>query len=80
VTRQPWNRNPRRDALRRIVLARDRGICHLCGIRGATTVDHLVPRSAGGTDDPANLAAAHASCNYRRGAQPLTAPQTSRTY
>jgi 5-methylcytosine-specific restriction endonuclease McrA len=30
--------------------------CFLCGISGVPlNVDHLVPRSMGGTDDPANL-------------------------
>ena len=31
------------------------------------TFDHLVPRSAGGTDDPANLHLACRACNLRRG-------------
>ncbi|WP_425564992.1 HNH endonuclease [Pseudolysinimonas kribbensis] len=34
----------------------------------AATVDHLLPRSMGGTDDPSNLATAHLSCNSSRGA------------
>lgn len=29
----------------------------------AFTVDHKVPRNLGGTDDPANLQAAHFRCN-----------------
>lgn len=31
-------------------------------------VDHIIPRSQGGTDDPANLRAACEPCNLRRGA------------
>lgn len=33
----------------------------------ATTVDHLIPQSHGGDDDPDNLLLAHARCNSRRG-------------
>jgi 5-methylcytosine-specific restriction endonuclease McrA len=35
--------------------------------RWAPTVDHIVPRSAGGSDDPANLRAAHQRCNAAAG-------------
>lgn len=52
---------------RRYVLARDKGVCHLCGQGGADCVDHVVPRSKGGTDDLGNLKAAHATCNLRKG-------------
>ena len=47
-------------------------ICHLCGAPGAESVDHLIPRSKGGTNDLRNLAPAHISCNARRGARSLT--------
>lgn len=54
--------------------------CHLCQLPITATTgpdrpsaDHLVPRSAGGTNDLANLRPAHLSCNMRRGAKPLTA-------
>ena len=52
-------------AVRKLVLARDRHICWMCG-RHATTVDHLVPRSKGGSMDPSNLAAACEKCNYAK--------------
>jgi hypothetical protein len=51
------------------------GKCHLChkrlafrnygafGAKGAWDVDHLVPRSLGGTDHPNNLRAACIPCN-----------------
>jgi len=48
-------------------------LCHLCGLPGAESVDHLVPRSKGGTNDRRNLAPAHISCNARRGDRSLTA-------
>lgn len=53
--------------IRKQVLDRDMGICHLCGGEGANSADHLIPWSLGGTDDLANLAAAHSNCNSRRG-------------
>jgi len=52
--------------LRRTVLDRDRGICHLCGQAGADLVDHVKPVSLGGTDDLDNLAAAHDDPCHRR--------------
>ncbi len=60
------------------ILERDGWWCWLC--QGAInpllrvphplagTVDHLEPRSTGGGDEDDNLAAAHMSCNSRRGA------------
>ncbi|EGT5592630.1 HNH endonuclease [Corynebacterium striatum] len=41
--------------------------CHLCGGPGATTADHLLPRSYGGDNSIENLRPAHASCNSARG-------------
>ena len=50
----------------------DRGrVCHLCGLPGAYTLDHLLPRSLGGGDELDNLAPAHKTCNSSRGAMPL---------
>lgn len=41
--------------------------------RGETfpTIDHVVPRSMGGSDDPANLRRAHHICNARKGVKAL---------
>ncbi len=35
----------------------------------APSVDHVVPRSLGGTNDPANLRLAHRRCNGQRGSR-----------
>lgn len=75
-----WNRVPKRQELRRYVLARDRAVCWLCGKPGATTVDHVIPRSLGGPDTAANLKAAHAWCNTSRGDKLPPVPVTTRTW
>lgn len=53
-------------AITRKVLEVYGDVCHLCGRPGATTRDHLIAYSAGGTDDLANLRPAHRSCNSKR--------------
>lgn len=43
-------------------------ICRLCGLPGADTADHIVPRSKGGAlYDITNGRPAHSSCNSSRG-------------
>jgi len=61
----------------RMVLERDDYICALCGKDGATTVDHIVPRSMGGDHTLGNLRAAHRVCNSRRGAARATLPRAA---
>lgn len=61
--------------LTRATLAEYGNRCHLCGLPGATTADHLVPRSKGGSDELANLRPAHGKCNSARGARSLDADQ-----
>jgi 5-methylcytosine-specific restriction endonuclease McrA len=34
---------------------------------GGVTIEHIVPRKAGGTNDLLNLALTHAACNYEKG-------------
>lgn len=48
--------------IRRRVLARDGGVCQVCGAP-ATHVDHVVPKHRGGTDDEAGLRAICAHCH-----------------
>lgn len=55
---------------RRAVLARDSHTCQYCGARpgrNLLTVDHVVPRSRGGTKSWDNLVAACQPCNRRKG-------------
>lgn len=51
---------------RKTALKRDKYTCLWCG-RPATTVDHIVPSSKGGSDLPQNLLAACMECNTKRG-------------
>jgi hypothetical protein len=51
---------------RKVALTRDQYTCLWCG-HPATTVDHIVPSSKGGSDLPRNLLASCSECNSRRG-------------
>jgi len=57
---------------RRAVLVRDRRRCQFahCG-RPATTIDHVIARSRGGTHEWTNVVAACAPCNARKGDRTL---------
>ncbi|WP_230972923.1 HNH endonuclease, partial [Gulosibacter hominis] len=47
--------------------------CWLCGLPGADSADHVIPRSKGGAVyDLRNLAPAHKRCNLARGARDVT--------
>jgi len=57
--------------LRDVVVARDGGVCGLCGevvSDEALSIDHIVPVARGGTDELDNLQVAHRLCNSRKGA------------
>jgi len=63
--------------LRRLVLSTYGDICVHCGGPAARSVEHLQPRSLGGTDALANLRPAHLACNISRGTRPMpTGPVT----
>jgi 5-methylcytosine-specific restriction endonuclease McrA len=61
-----------------VVFERDGWRCHLCGEgidptlsgrdRMGPTLDHVIPLAEGGEHSYANVAAAHRSCNSRKGA------------
>lgn len=63
-----WKRTRRR------ILRRDKNVCQLNleGCTGkATTVDHLIPASRGGSDDDDNLVSACWPCNCKKGTRSL---------
>lgn len=57
----------------RTIMKRDGNHCWLCGepFSGASgrkpSLDHVIPRSKGGSDRNENLKLAHTSCNNKRG-------------
>jgi 5-methylcytosine-specific restriction endonuclease McrA len=52
---------------RRAVFARDSWTCQYCGRTTHLTVDHVVPRSRGGTSAWENIVTSCAPCNRRKG-------------
>jgi 5-methylcytosine-specific restriction endonuclease McrA len=76
----------RRKITRRAVFARDSWTCQYCGSRSNLTVDHVIPRSKGGTSSWDNIVASCAPCNRRKGDRlprqagmhPRHAPRTPR--
>lgn len=64
-------------ALRFEILRRDNFRCHYCGTEATHTelhVDHVVPQSLGGTNDPSNLVTACAECNSGKAGRTLDEP------
>src|SRR6201984_1966603 len=57
----------RRKITRRAVFARDSWPCQYCGSRSNLTVDHVIPRSKGGSSSWDNIVASCAPCNRRKG-------------
>lgn len=53
-------------ATRALVLRRDRYRCVFCNSRGPLEVDHIIPWSAGGSDDMDNLRTLCRDCNQTR--------------
>lgn len=63
--------------LRYEVLRRDNHACRYCGQSAPDvklTVDHVIPTTLGGGDDPGNLVTACADCNSGKSATPPEAP------
>lgn len=60
----------RRKITRKAVLARDSYTCQYCGSEShGLTVDHVVPRSRGGSSAWDNIVAACAPCNRKKGSK-----------
>lgn len=52
-------------------------VCCICGLPielGTESLQHVVPRSKGGTNHPDNLRPAHRICNSKLGAKELSGP------
>ncbi|XES82777.1 HNH endonuclease [Franconibacter pulveris] len=64
------------EIIRARILKRDRHICQACLRNGrprpAETVDHIIPKAHGGTDDEANLEALCWPCHKRKTATERT--------
>ncbi len=64
--------------LHSVIIERDGLNCHLCGLpcKGTgfrrPTIDHVIPRSKGGTNHYDNLKIAHEVCNHLRNDQDIT--------
>lgn len=59
-------------AKRAAIYARDENRCVWCGHDGRMlTIDHLIPRSKGGNNDPSNLVTTCMRCNRLRGNRSL---------
>ena len=58
--------------VRSLVMRRDMHLCQPCKLAGrltpATECDHILPRSQGGTNDPANAQAICAACHLAKSA------------
>lgn len=69
--------------LSKIVLAEFGSICHLClkpiETKEEYSVDHIIPRSKGGTNDLDNLRPAHRKCNYSRNNRSIEEFRSSNT-
>lgn len=69
--------------LREQILSRDQHLCLTCKAKGrvtpATQVDHIKPKSRGGTDDPDNLASICSDCHEEK-SQREAAEAQGRTY
>lgn len=67
MARPRVRRTRRHQGHRERVMRAHNGVCHICGQGAADAIDHIVPVSWGGSDDPSNLAPAHTSCNTAKG-------------
>jgi len=64
--------------IRQTVINRD-GCCQRCGTEDRLSVDHIVPRSLGGSDNLDNLEVLCSSCNSSKGGRFFDRPRTPPT-
>jgi 5-methylcytosine-specific restriction endonuclease McrA len=64
--------------IRERILKRDGYTCQECGNEG-NSVDHIIPRSAGGSDDDWNLQCLCVKCNSSKGGRFFNTPRTPLT-
>ena len=64
--------------IRQTVINRD-GCCQRCGTEDNLSVDHIVPRSLGGTDNLDNLEVLCSSCNSSKGGRFFDSARTPPT-
>lgn len=58
-----------------IVYENSRGLCGICGkpvSLNEMTIDHIFPKSKGGTNSLDNLQASHKECNSKKGSRIIT--------
>lgn len=69
------------ERVRKLVMLRDKGLCKPCGFQNrvspATEVDHIVPKSQGGTDDQVNLQSICSACHKMKTALESTGERAS---
>ncbi len=64
----PRKRQWIKDSVRQEIYDRDGNACIACGSTQRLTLDHILPYTHGGSDDPENLRTLCRSCNSSRGA------------
>jgi len=64
--------------IREQIIRRD-GCCQMCGTEERLSVDHIVPRTLGGDDNPSNLQVLCSSCNSSKGGRFFESSKTPPT-
>lgn len=67
--RAQWGRKASR--VRRTIMGQDGACCQNCGSSDRLSIDHILPLSRGGSDDPENLQVLCKSCNSSKGARTM---------
>ena len=62
----PFNKMMQAKPSRNAIYIRDNHKCQYCGSTRKLTIDHVIPKSKGGSDDWENLVVACSSCNIKK--------------